>query len=173
MPDVDLNVGPVEDLELDFAGVEAGGGGILSAGKYLMKVINCETGTTKNNDRQIILTLSPDVDPNDPIASKKIKEYIAIVPARDGKKGTLWKVRLVLEAIVGMEFEQGKVRVNPAEIIGRRVWCDIIESTFKTRKDKTDPDSELVELPTNKIMTWEKDFDSIPLENITITNDFR
>lgn len=173
MTDVDLNfAGPQDDLELDFAGVESGGG-ILAAGKYLMKVIECTVGKTKNNDKMIVITVSPDVDPNDPIATKKIKEFLSIVPARDGKKGTLWKVRIVLEAISGIEFEQGQIKVNPSELIGRRVWCDIVESTFKTRKDKTDPDSELIERATNNITIWEKDYDSIPLENIVLSNDFR
>jgi hypothetical protein len=174
MPDVNLNPDGSEstELELNFQGVEKQDFSPIPNGRYLMKVVDFSVGKTKEkNDPIIKLQLAPDVEPGDPIATKRVYEQIACVPPRDGKKGSLWKAREVLEAITGADIDQNNIRISKSDVMGRRVYCTLEESSYSKPKDPTDPDSEKVTYRNNKVTKWESDFDSLAVENIIISGN--
>lgn len=169
---VNLNIeGDEEELNLDFAGVKDMDFTPIPDGKYLMKVIAIDQDKTKAGDPMLKFQFALDVDANDPLASKKVFYMLAIVPPKNGKPGSLWKVRQVLEAITGMEIAQGAISFKKSDLMGRRFYGTLGTHTFQARKDKTDPNSPMVERTGNEVLEFEKDFDSLPPEAITVTGN--
>ena len=171
---VNLNIeGDEEELSLNFEGVKDMDFTPIPDGKYLLKVISVDTGKTRADDVMLKFQFAlADVDDNDPLASKKIFYMLPVVPPKNGKPGSLWKVRQVLEAITGLEIAQGAINFKTSDLMGRRFYGTLGTHTYQQKKDKTDPNNtEMVTRTGNEVLEFEKDFDSLPPEAITVTGN--
>lgn len=100
-------------IDLDFSDVSRDGGGtLLTEGQHVLTISDVELKPAKSTDKYPTIWVKYECD------GSHVRDFINLHP------NALWKVRIWLEAVTGMEFD-GPIQFDEKEFIGKQVLATV------------------------------------------------
>ncbi len=113
-----------KSIEVDFSGVDSGGGRKVPDGEYLLKVAEVESKESSSGNPMLVFKYKV---ANGPFSGATIWDNVSLTPQ------ALWRFRTLLECF-GMNPGDGKFKVDPDKYIGKTVFVQVANETYQGKE---------------------------------------
>ena len=113
-----------KSIEVDFSGVESGGGRKVPDGEYLLKVTEVESKESSSGNPMLVFKYKI---ANGPFSGAVVWDNVSLTPQ------ALWRFRTLLECF-GLNPGDGKFKVDPDKYVGKTVFVEVANETYQGKE---------------------------------------